>query len=113
MQRKANPLIEKSCNYLKALDRFEAIARTNLDNITDVKTDLERLVRRANSINAQGEYEKPLYDDVMKALSYTGERHLEYWFYSELKNPLWLDVLDRAGAFSVCLDQTSLDDRRG
>lgn len=111
LQRKANPLIEKSCNYLKALDRFEAIARTNLDNITDVKTDLERLVRRANSINAQGEYEKPLYDDVMKALSYTGERHLEYWFYSELKNPLWLDVLDRAGAFSVCLDQTSLDDR--
>lgn len=79
--------------YVKALDHIETLLQAKLDAYSDVLSDVERVLRRANSIDAQGNYTAPLHDEVVKVYAIVKEYNLESWFYRELNNSLWIDAL--------------------
>lgn len=80
--------------YMEAVSHVEGLLQNSLDNLSDVLSDVERILRRANSVDAHGDYAAPLLDEVERTSAIIKENGLEPWFYRELKNPLWIEALN-------------------
>ena len=107
MQRLDSPHAGKAEDYLRALKSLESSVSTRLGNILDSKSMVDKALRRANSTDGQGEYARPRREEVTRVLALLNESHLEWEFYSELKNPRWFEVLNEMHAFEECLTATT------
>lgn len=107
MQRSESPVAVKADTYLQALNNLEASIGTRLGNVLDSKSEVEKALRRANSVDSHGRHAAPQAEEVIRVLALLNENHLEWKFYSELRNPRWFSVLDRVGAFRECLTATT------
>lgn len=95
--------------YVFALESVERSIRTRLGNLYDSKHAVEKILARANSKDSEGMFARPVHSEVLRTIALINERHLEWRFFSELKNPLWFDALDQEKAFTQCLESKTLD----
>ena len=107
MQRSDSPHAEKASDYLQALESLESSIGTRLGNVLDSKSMVDKALRRANSVDGQGKHACPRQEEVTRVLALLNDNHLEWRFYSELKNPRWFEVLDEMRAFDQCLTATT------
>ena len=107
MQRADSPHAEKASDYLQALESLESSIGTRLGNVLDSKSTVDKALRRANSVDSQGGHACPRREEVTRVLALLNDNHLEWRFYSELKNPRWFEVLDEMRAFDQCLTATT------
>lgn len=103
LQRSSDPNPLNPAQCILALENLEASIEARLGSLLNSVERMERTLRLANSVNAQGAYERPQVSEVMRALALLGDNSLEWRFYSELKNPLWFEVLNENEIFEKCL----------
>lgn len=85
---------------IEKLSIVESALSVRLGYFFSAKRDLLEVLQSANKV-VGGCYREPSQEEVRHALSLLGNASLRFVFFSELKNPEWLSVMEHCGAFGT------------
>ncbi len=85
---------------IKEIAYFENCLVARLGHFFKAKSMVRKTLEAANRTQEDGSFSVPSDDEVQSALALIGNASLRFVFFSELKNPKWVDGLRRKKAFS-------------